>query len=230
MADRLDMLHFHEEALVPTPIGGGAPSVGSGPPDDLNDETPALCSEPTLGSNPTMSNVHTALYSLFYIFCRLSGGTPLSLPRPPYDRFPYGLTSSADVYARGLRRMPAPPPLTSEFVGKASYAPTYFLDLMDDDVESDGSSIDDVVPSHHPSREWAMADAPGQPPVVAKSLQSHTPLDPRAKTLTLSREHSEELQQQWLHQPLAAPACSAHHTTPYAHEPVSGARGRTRRV
>ena len=54
-----------------------------------------------------------------------------------------------------------PPPLTSEFVGMASYAPTYFLDLMDDDVESDGSSIDDVAPSHCLSWECAMADAPG---------------------------------------------------------------------
>ena len=47
--------------------------------------------------------------------------------------------------------MPASPPLMSEFVGMASYAPTYFLDLMDDDGESDGSSIGDMVPSHHPS-------------------------------------------------------------------------------
>ena len=57
--------------------------------------------------------------------------------------------------------MLAPPPLTSEFVGMASYAPTYFLDLMDDDVEIDGSSISDVTPSHRPSRECAMADTPG---------------------------------------------------------------------
>ena len=56
--------------------------------------------------------------------------------------------------------MPAPPPITSEFVGMASYAPTYFLDLMDEDVESDGSSIGDVAPSHRQSREYAMADAP----------------------------------------------------------------------
>ena len=69
----------------------------------------------------------------------------------PCDRFPYGLASPADAYARGLRRMPALPPLTSKFMGMASYAPTYFLDLMDDDVESDGSSIGDVAPSHRPS-------------------------------------------------------------------------------
>ena len=41
-----------------------------------------------------------------------------------------------------------PPPLTSEFVGMVSYAPTYFLDLMDDDGESNGSNICDVAPSH----------------------------------------------------------------------------------
>jgi len=64
-----------------------------------------------------------------------------------------------------------PPPLTSEFVGMAGYAPASFHDLMDDDVESDGSSIGDVVaPSHPLSRECAMADALGQPPVVAESL------------------------------------------------------------
>ena len=49
----------------------------------------------------------------------------------------------------------------SKFMGMASYAPTYFLDLMDDDVESDGSSIGDVTPSHRPSWNCAMADAPG---------------------------------------------------------------------
>ena len=57
-----------EEALVPAPIGGGAPSVGSGPPGDLSYEAHALRSKPTLGSKPTMSNVHTAIYSLFTIF------------------------------------------------------------------------------------------------------------------------------------------------------------------
>ena len=76
-------------------------------------------------------------------------------------------------------------PLTSEFVGMASYAPTCFLDLMDDDIESDGSSIGDVVaPSHPLSHECAMADALGQPPVVVESLQTHTPPDPHADALT----------------------------------------------
>ena len=57
--------------------------------------------------------------------------------------------------------MPVPPPLTSEFVGMASYAPTCFLDLMDDDVESDGSSIGDVAPSYRLPQECTMKDAPG---------------------------------------------------------------------
>jgi hypothetical protein len=54
------------------------------------------------------------------------------------------------------------PPLTSEFVGMAGYVPASFHDLIDDEVESDGSSISDVVASGHPlSRECAMADVPG---------------------------------------------------------------------
>ena len=93
----------------------------------------------------------------------------MSPTRPPYDQFPYGLVSSMDTYARGLYRMPAPPPLASEFVGMTSYAPTCFLDLMDDDGESDGSIIGDMVPSHRPSQECAMADAPGHPPAEAES-------------------------------------------------------------
>ena len=132
------------------------------------------------------------MYSLFSIFRRLLGGTPLSLTQPPYDQFPYGLASFVDAYARGLQRMLALPPLTSEFVGMASYAPTCFLDLMDDDVESNGSSIDDVAPSHRPSWECAMVDALGQPSVVEKSLQTHTPLDPHAGALALVQEHVEE--------------------------------------
>ena len=82
--------------------------------------------------------------------------------------------------------MLAPPPLTSKFMGNASYAPTTFHELLDDKVESDGSSINDMAPSHRPSRECAMMNAPGQPLVVAKSLQTHTPPDPYAGTLALT--------------------------------------------
>ena len=80
--------------------------------------------------------------------------------------------------------MLAPPALTSKFIRMASYAPTFFHDLMDDEVESDGSSIGDVVaPSHSLSQECTMVDTLGQPLVVAESLQTHTPLDPRVDAL-----------------------------------------------
>ena len=107
-----------------------------------------------------MSNIHVVIYLLCSIFRQIPGGLPLSPSQPPYGRFPYGLASSADVYARGLQKVLAPHPLMSEFVGMASYAPTYFLDIMDDDVGSDGSSIGDVASSHRRSREYATADAP----------------------------------------------------------------------
>ena len=38
-----------------------------------------------------------------------------------------------------------------------------------------------------------MADALGQPLVVAESLQTHTPLDPHAEALACVQEHGEEL-------------------------------------
>ena len=86
-------------------------------------------------------------------------------PVPLRPHVPHGC-----VRLGALKDAGAAPPLTSEFVVMASYAPTCFLDLMDDDVESDGSSIGDVAPSHRPSRECTMVDASGQPPMVAESL------------------------------------------------------------
>ena len=74
----------------------------------------------------------------------------MSPPLSPCNRFPYGLASPVDAYARGLRRMLTPPPLTFEFMGMAGYASASFHDLMDDEVESDGSSIGDVVAPSHP--------------------------------------------------------------------------------
>ena len=87
----------------------------------------------------------------------------------------------------------APPPLTSEFVGMTSYNPTCFLDIMDDDIGSDDSSIGDVAPSHRPSREYAMTDAPEQPPGATESSQTHAPLGPHTEALELTREHEEDL-------------------------------------
>ena len=46
--------------------------------------------------------------------------------------------------------MLAPPPLMSEFVGMASYDLASFHDLMDEDVESDDSSIGDVIAPSYP--------------------------------------------------------------------------------
>ena len=123
-----------------------------------------------------------------------------------------------------------PSPLTSEFVGMASYAPTTFHELPDDEGESDGSSIDDVAPRHRPSRECAMADAPGQPSVVVESVQTHTPPDPRAGALALAQGHAEELRQRRQNHPPPTPACSVQHVAPHAHDPAGGARGRTRQV
>ena len=87
------------------------------------------------------------------------------------------------------------PPLMSEFMGMVSYAPTCFYELLDDEAESDSSSIGDVVPGHRPSWECAMADTLGQPPVVAESLQIHTPPDPHAGALAWAQGHAEELRQ-----------------------------------
>ena len=149
------MLHLHEEALVPAPT---------------------LRSELTLGLNLAMSNVHTVIYSLFTIFRRFSRGTPLSLPRPPCDRFLYGLTSLTDTYAWGFRKMLTPPPLTSEFVGMASYAPASFHNLMDDDVESDGSSIGDVVAPSTLCPRSALWQRPWDSRWWQRSLYRPTPL------------------------------------------------------
>ena len=103
VANRLSVLHLSEEALVPAPVGG-APSIGSRTPSDFNDEAPALHSEHTLCSNPAISNIHTVIYSLFTIFCQLSGGTPLSAPRPPCNRFPYGSRPSRTRMLGGSQR------------------------------------------------------------------------------------------------------------------------------
>ena len=69
-----------------------------------------------------------------------------------------------------------------------------------------------------------MADAPGQPPVVAESVQTHTPLDPHAGALTSMKAHAEELRQRRQNQPPPAPVRSVQHVAPHAHGPTGGAR------
>jgi len=73
--------------------------------------------------------------------------------------------------------MLAPSPLMSEFVGMIGSAPVVSHELLDNEGESDGSSISDVASHHHPSRECAMADGPAQPPMVVESAQTATSPD-----------------------------------------------------
>ena len=70
ITDQLGVLHLCEEVVVLASTGGGAPSAGPGPLDDLNVETTALRFEPMLGLNPTVSDVHIVFYSLFNTFAR----------------------------------------------------------------------------------------------------------------------------------------------------------------
>ena len=158
VADQLGVLHLREEALVPAPVEG-APSIGSGTHDDFSDTASTLHSKQTLCSNLAVSNMRTVIYSLSTISRRSSRGTVLPVPLTSYVRFPYGLAPPADAYARGLQRMLAPSPLTSEFVGVVGFVPAFPHKLPNDDGESDGSSIDDVAPCHYLSWECAMADA-----------------------------------------------------------------------
>ena len=60
----------------------GAPSIGSGTHDDINNEAPALHSEQTLCSNPAVSNVHTIIYSLFIQRDRIDRTTNTVRPVP----------------------------------------------------------------------------------------------------------------------------------------------------
>ena len=124
--------------------------------------------------------------------------------------------------------MLAPPPLASEFMGMTGYASAVSHELPDDEGESDGFSIGDAAPCHCLSWECAMVDAPGQPPVVVESAQTHTPLDPRAGALVSVQAHAEELRQRRQNQPLPAPTQSVQHVAPHAHGPADGAQGHAR--
>ena len=75
-----------------------------------------------------------------------------------------------------------------------------------------------------------MADVPGHTLVVAESVQTHTPPDPRAGALVLAQGHAEELRQRRHNQPPPALARSVQRATPRAHDSASDARGRARQV
>ena len=62
------LIHLCQRGFVRLCEEAFVPPTGAGTPGDLNGETPELRFEPTLGSNPTVSNVHIVLYSLFNIF------------------------------------------------------------------------------------------------------------------------------------------------------------------
>ena len=77
-ANRLGVLHLHEEALIPAPIEG-APSINSGT-HNFNDAASARHSEQTVYSNPTVTKMRTVIYSLSTISRGSSGGTVLPVP------------------------------------------------------------------------------------------------------------------------------------------------------
>ena len=113
VVDRLGVLHLHEEARDPAPIGGTS-FIDFGM-RNFDGVASALLSEQTLCSNPAVSNMRTTR-SLFAISHQSLGGNVSPTPQTPYDWFPYGLTSPVDAYAWELRRTPSPSPLTFEFV------------------------------------------------------------------------------------------------------------------
>ena len=67
--------------------------------------------------------------------------------------FADSLEDPAIPTATAIRPVPLQPriPCGRVCLGAPKYAPTYFYELVDDEVESDGSSIGDVAPSHRPS-------------------------------------------------------------------------------
>jgi len=95
------------------------------------------------------------MYILFFTHYLISSADSLEGPRcPHHDRHATGSPTAsrppANADARGLRKMLTPPPLTSEFVGMEGYTPASFHNLVEDEVERDGSSIGDVVAPSHP--------------------------------------------------------------------------------
>ena len=76
VADRLGVLHLHEETRDPAPVGETS-SIDSGT-RDLNGAASTLHSKQTLCSNLTVSNIHAVIYLLRSIFRQISDGLLLS--------------------------------------------------------------------------------------------------------------------------------------------------------
>lgn len=159
VTNQLGVLRLCKETTPPASPGKVAHIIVREPLDDLDVEALALRIKSVLGMSPMVNDVDTIMYSLANIFSQLSGGASLSPPCSPRAWLPFGLASPTDAYARGLWRVMTSFLHPCEFVGMVDYAFASFHDLCDDELESDGSSIGDVMALDHPlSRECTMVD------------------------------------------------------------------------